>query len=138
VSHTLLSLNYLHVLIVSVIGYAIGAIWYAALFGKAWMKEMKMTPEECKAKGGGPMLMVYGFFLTILSTVTLAALVVKVGSVGYLHGAELGALVGLGLVAVREGTNAMYEFRTFKHFVIVSGHDVVLLTVQGALLTQWH
>jgi hypothetical protein len=68
----------------------------------------------------------------------LAAVVVSCGALDYKHGAVVGALVGLGIVAVREGTNAMYEFRTFKHFLIVAGHDVVLLTVQGALLTHWH
>jgi len=137
-TQTLLSLNYLHILIITVVGYAIGAVWYAALFGKAWMTEMKTTPEELKAKGGGPMTMVKTFLLTLVSTTALAAVVAKVGSVGYLHGAELGAFIGLGIVAVREGTNAMYEMKTFKHFLIVTGHDVVLLTIQGALLTRWH
>jgi len=137
-TQTLLSLNYLHILLITIAGYAIGAIWYAVLFGKAWMSEMKTTPEEMKAKGGGPITMVKTFLLTIPSTIALAAVVVRVGSVGFLHGAELGAFIGVGIVAVREGVNAMYELKTFKHFLIVSGHDVVLLTVQAALLTRWH
>jgi hypothetical protein len=40
-------------------------------------------------------------------------------------------------VAAREGVNGIFENRTLRHFMIVAGHDVVLLAVQGAILAVW-
>jgi len=139
-STILCSLNYLHIALIAAVGFFLGGLWYSVLFGKAWMAEMKLTPEECKAKGKsmGRLVMVKCFLLTVVSTTVLACLIVDHGgNIGFRHGACLGAFVGLGLVACRSAVNDMFQFKSFKHWLIVSGHDVVLLTLQGALLTHW-
>jgi len=137
-SSILLHLNYLLILLVAVLGWFVGALWYSVLFGRLWMAEMKMTPDDFKTKGAGAPLFVKSFLLTIASTIALAVLIVGLGRTDFLHGATLGAFVGVGLVATRAATNAVYEFRTLRHYLVVTGHDVVLLTIQGALLTHWH
>ncbi len=40
--------------------------------------------------------------------------------------------------AAREATNAPFENRTFRHLLVVSGHDVVLCVFQGAVPGAWH
>ncbi len=41
------SINWLAVLVAGVSAFVLGGVWYSpALFGKAWMKENKMTVEE--------------------------------------------------------------------------------------------
>jgi hypothetical protein len=127
------------VLVVSILGFGLGSIWYAPfLFGKAWIQEMKITPESMKANSGRmPMMMTGAVLFTVLSTFTLAALLSAHHTAGALKGAELGLFVGAGLVAAREGTSALFESRTLRHFLIVAGHDVVLCTVLGAVLGVW-
>ena len=137
--HAITSLSPVAVLVVSILGFGLGAIWYSPLlFAKAWMQEMKITPESMKTNSGRvPMIMTGAVLLTILSTVSLAALISFHQASGSLKGAELGLFVGAGLVAAREGTNALFESRTLRHFLIVAGHDVVLCAVQGAILGVW-
>ncbi len=48
------SINYWAVLVAAIVSYAVGALWYSALFGKKWAQLQNMTPEkmeEMKKKG---------------------------------------------------------------------------------------
>jgi hypothetical protein len=134
----LLSLNPLHVLVVAIVGFALGAVWYSPLlFVKAWMEEMNITEESMKAAGGGVGRMVSALLLTLVSTAVLAALAADHRSHGIVHGAELGVLVGGGLIASRQAVSALFSRTSLRLFLIVAGHDIVLCTVQGAILACW-
>jgi len=137
--HAIASLNPVAVLVVAFVGFCLGAVWYSPLlFVKPWMEEMKITPESMKKEAGRfPVVMGGALACTIVSTLTLASLVAAHHSAGPLKGAELGLLVGAGLVAARAGTNALFESRTLRHYLIVAGHDVLLCVVQGAILAVW-
>jgi hypothetical protein len=137
--HSLASLNPVAIIAVSVLSFLLGGLWYSPLlFMKAWIEEMKMTPEMMKAQSKGP-LRTFGpaLLLTLVSTATLASLLALCHIAGPLKGAELGLFVGVGLVAAREGTNAVFENRNLRHYIIVAGYDVVLLALQGAILAVW-
>jgi hypothetical protein len=137
--HSLASLNPVAILVVSALGFLIGGVWFSRLlFVMAWLKEMKLTSEMAKAQSKGPArTMVPAFLLTVVSTAALAALLAVCHVSSPLKGAEIGLFAGVGLVAAREGVNAIFENRTLRHFSIVAGHDVVLLLVQGAILAVW-
>ena len=137
--HALTSLSPVAILVVSVLSFLIGGLWYSPLlFVKAWMKEMKITPESMKAQNKSmAKTMGTAFLLTLVSTVTLATVIASRHTASALSGAEIGLLLGAGLIAAREGTNAVFESRSFKHFSIVAGHDITLLVIQGAILGVW-
>jgi hypothetical protein len=117
---------------------ALGFVWYIPLFGKAWMAEMKFTPETMKEEAGSvPRIMAGALLLTSVSTVALAALLSVLHVSGAGEGAEVGLLVGVALVAARQGNTALFERRTFKHVMIVSGYDVAVFALQGAILGVW-
>jgi hypothetical protein len=133
------SLHPLKVIAVSLICFAIGGLWYSPLlFVKAWLQEMKLTPEIIKARGEGRRLVMPAAILfTIVSTYALATLVAAHNPPGALKGAELGALVGVGIVAARSAVNGIFEGRTLGHYMITTGHDVVVCVAQGAILAVW-
>jgi hypothetical protein len=138
--HALTSLSPLAVLAVSLIAFAVGAVWYSPLlFSKAWMTEMKITEEQARAasKGKVPLMMGGGFLCTVVSTLALAVLVAAHRCSSPLKGAELGLFVGAGIVASRQATNAIFEMRSLKHFLVVAGHDAVQFTLIGAILAVW-
>jgi|HubBroStandDraft_1064217.scaffolds.fasta_scaffold107519_2 hypothetical protein len=136
--NSLKTLNPLAVLVVSVIGFVIGGLWFSPLlFVKAWMAEVKMTPEAAKAAGWGKSRMVAAFCLTVVSTFALAVLVALRGETSPLKGAELGLFVGALIVASRQGTNALFELRSRRYYLIVAGYDVTQFTVLGAILAVW-
>jgi hypothetical protein len=137
--HAFTSLNPVAILVVSILGFLLGGVWFSKLlFVMAWLKEMKLTSEMAKAQSKGPArTMGPAILLTIVSTTALATLLAAFHVTSALRGAELGLFVGVGLVAAREGVNAIFENRTLRHYMIVAGHDVVLFTVQGAILAVW-
>jgi hypothetical protein len=131
-------LNWIAVLVVTVIGFGLGAVWYSLLFGKAWAQEIKLTPEMMEAhRRRTGAVMSTAFLLNVLSTFTLAVLISAHHVAGADKGAELGLLVGVGLVAARQGTNMLFESRSLRHFLIVAGYEVLMCTVQGAILGVW-
>jgi hypothetical protein len=137
--HALASLNPIALLVVTVLGFLIGGVWFSRLlFVMAWLKEMKLTSEMARAQSKGP-LRTFGpaLLLTLVSTAALATLLALCHVASPLKGAEVGLFVGVGLVAAREGVNAVFENRTLRHFLIVAGHDVILLAIQGAILAVW-
>jgi hypothetical protein len=132
------SLHPLALLVVSIIGFVFGGLWFSpALFVKPWMAEVKMTPESAKAAGWGPQRMVLAFALTLVSTSALAVLVAAHHTSSPVKGAELGFFVGAGLVASRQATTALFELRTIRYFMIVSGHDIAQFTLMGTILAVW-
>jgi hypothetical protein len=134
----LVSLNYLAVLVVAIIGFVIGWLWYSVLCGKAWMAEMKLTEEAiaaCKPKMGR--ILTTGFVLTLVSTFGLAWLLRAHGSATALSGAEFGGMVGLLVVGVRFLNGGLWEGRTVRLLAITVGHEVVLYAAQGAILAVW-
>jgi len=128
-------LNYLHILIASVVGFVFGWLWYSVLFGKAWAAEMKIPEEKMKdCKSGMGASLVKGFICTFVSTVGLAMLLALHPFVSWVKGAELGAAVGLLLVGARFLNIGIWEQRSCKLQAINLWHEVLLFALQGAVL----
>ncbi len=133
-------LNYVSVLVVAVVGFLLGWLWYAVLFGKLWVTEMKITPEQIaaeKAKGGSGVYFIKGFLFTLLSTFGLAVLLQAYGVPNWKHGAAVAAFVGVFMVTIRYFNLAGWEKKSVKLQVINGGHEVVLYIIQGAILGLW-
>jgi hypothetical protein len=133
-------LNWLAVLVTTVAGFAVGAVWYSALFGGIWRTEMKITDEQMKeaAAKGMANFLIKGFIFTLLSTIGLAVLLRAHGTANWKHGAACGLFIGLFTVGMRMFNGAVYEKKSVKLQVINVGHEVVMYTLQGALLGAWH
>jgi hypothetical protein len=136
--HILHHLNYVPVIVISIIGFLFGGLWYSRfLFANAWMKEVNLTNEQCKAQGGGAKKLFLTFLCTVAATMTLDVLVGLRGSVTASSGAKLGLLVGLGLVAALQGPAALFEGRKCRYCWIVLGHNVALCVLLSAILGAW-
>jgi hypothetical protein len=132
------SLNPIAIIVVSIVAFLIGGLWFSPLlFVKAWMAEVKMTKEIAEASGFGKARMALAFCLTVLSTFGLAVLIADHGTATPIRGALIGLFVGACLVGARQATTTLFELRSIKYFLIVSGHDVVKFTVIGAILAKW-
>ena len=134
-----MSVNYLAVVVVAIIGFLLGWLWYSpVLFVKAWMEEMKFTPETmeaCKPKMAS--LMAKGFLTTLLSTFGLAVLITAHGSENWIKGAAFGFFIGVMVVGLRQVNCNLWEGRSLKLQLITVGHEVALYTLQGAILGVW-
>jgi hypothetical protein len=134
------SLNYLHVFVVTVVGFVFGWLWYSpVMFNKAWVTEMQNSSQAlANLKGKMGQATAVAFLFTLLSTFGLAVLLDAHGTVGAVKGAELGAFVGAVLVGGRMLNSSVWENRSARLLRINLGHEIVLFALQGALLGCWY
>ena len=67
------SINWLAVLVSTLVFYGLGAIWYAPpVFGKAWMKAIGMDKDSVKKDVNMTKLFVTTFILSLIMVVNLA------------------------------------------------------------------
>lgn len=129
------SINWWAVIVAVVVGYAIGAIWYApALLGNAWMAALGKTKDQLAL----PMkAMVTQFLLTIVIAVVLAAVIVRFGAVSWIEGGAIALVLSVGLVAASPASDWMFCGFNWKLYWIQTGYKVVYMTVMGAILGAW-
>ena len=131
--HIVHHLNYVAVIVVTIIGFAFGGLWYSKLlFVNAWRAEVKLTEEQCKA--GCAKKMIIALLCTFVLVTALDGLMTLVGIGSLLSGAKFGLYVGLGIAAAMQIPGAVYEGRTCKYRAIAVGHNVLLCVMVAAIL----
>ena len=128
-------INYLAVLVASLIGFVIGFLWYGPVFGKAWMAESGMTEEKVQS---GNMAKIFGttFVLQLIMTYCLAMFLAD-DSIDLAMGTFYGFLTGAGWILPTIVINNLYEQRSFKLSFIQGGYWVVVFTLMGLVLGAW-
>ena len=158
--------NLFAILVAALSTLVVGFIWYnPKVFGTIWMRESGMTEE--KMKGTNMLILfslsiVYAFLIsTVLNGIVIHqnSVVSLVGGPPMLetakpsyaifmtdykdafrtfkHGALHGFLTGLFLVLPVIGTNSLYEKRSFKYVLIVSGYWMVAFMIMGGIICAW-
>ncbi len=128
------SINWLAVLVAALAGFALGAIWYGPLLGKAWMRESGVT--EAQTKAGNP-AQIYGTTL-LLNLITATSLALFIGPDGTLQsGLFAGFMAGATFIATAFGVVYLFEFRSLKLWLINAGYWVVIMSVMGVILGAW-
>ena len=129
------SINGWAVLVAAVVGYAIGAVWYAPpVFGKRWLAALGKSKDQL----GDPLKpMVVQFFLALVIAAVLAAVVVRFGAVTWIEGAAIGFVLSVGLVSTSLLTAWMFCSLNIKLYWLQVGYKVVTITAMGAILGAW-
>ncbi len=131
----LADLNWLAVVVSAAAFYALGALWYSVLFGKAWAAEVGIDMENppktnmVKTMGGT-------FVLELVAAIVVGLLMMEMGD-GYLVGIHVGLLLGLGIASVMMGVNYLFEQRSLKLWLINAGHLTIGFAIVGAIQGAW-
>jgi hypothetical protein len=130
-------INYWAVLVAVVVNMAVGAVWYSPnVFGKTWSKLLGKKMEDMKANGStGYMVSTVG---AVLQSFILANLIRDMGITTAMRGALLGALVWIAFVAAATAPDTVFSGRPWKLWKINTGYFLVVLLINGALLSVWH
>ncbi len=132
------SINWLAVVIGTVIYFILGAVWFAPItpIGKAWMRA---AAYESPTSGG---LSTNAFYVIPLATclVMVTALALLADAIGVAtlgDGVVLGLIAGVGLAVPLLLTTAAFEFtkpQPFTWGVIDASYHAVGLTIAGAII----
>lgn len=158
--------NLYAILAASLSALVVGFIWYnPKVFGNIWMKESGMTAGKMKGTNM-VILFSLSFFYAFLISTMLNGIVIHQNSVVSLiggppmiesakpsftafmadykdfyrtfkHGALHGFITGLFLVLPIIGTTSLYERRSFKYVLIVSGYWMVTFAIMGGIICTW-
>jgi len=129
------SINYLAVLVATLVAYFFGALWYSSiLFGKIWMRALGKGKEELPA----PTLpMLISFILTFITALGLAVLINSLGITTFLGGIFIGLFIAIAFIATNTLSEYLYSGTSMKLFWIHAGYRVVYILIMGAILAVW-
>lgn len=125
--------NYLAVIVVTVIGYILGALWYSPmLLGKPWMKLTRVRNTK---------MTLWIFIGEILSTLilcyVLAFVIQSTGVQRFIDGALIGILLWLGCVATVSLERILHEKMPWELFWISAVRYLIIMLVAGGILAVW-
>ena len=123
-------LNWLAIVLATVVFFAVGAVWYSALFARAWQREVGLTTEQLT--GGRNMMLIMGtcLLLEFVVVLMLGHLFARIQPSDHAK-MMMAAGFGLAIMGPAIGINYLYQRRSLKLFLIDAGHFVVGMTMVG-------
>lgn len=125
------AINYLAVVLGAAAFFAVGALWYGVLFGKAWQKEL--WPQGTPAMTLNPALAYAGCFLAELVVSWMfghmLARIQPPTHVIWMMAGGFGATIMTPTIAI----NYLFQQRSWKLFAIDAGHIIVGALAMGAV-----
>ena len=129
-------INIWAVVVAAALAFVLGGMWYSPImFGKAWMKELKLTDEDL-AKSNMTVLFGLTFLISLVISFCLAAFL-NDPSIGVKEGTMYGFLTGFGWVSMSIGMIYLFSRYSFKLYLIDAGYQIILYTLIGAILGAW-
>ncbi|HEX6939301.1 MAG TPA: DUF1761 domain-containing protein [Longimicrobiales bacterium] len=128
-------INWLAVIVAALSTFALGAVWYGPVFGKAWMGASGMTEERAR-QGNTGMIFGVAFVIEFIAATVLAMFIGAEADAVF--GLFAGLATGLFWVAGALGVVYLFEQRPLAHWAVNAGYMVVSFTIMGAILGAWH
>ena len=112
--------------------FAVGALWYGVLFGKAWQRATGLSDEQLKSGANMPLIfgvcflaelviaMVVGHMFDFLEPSDRAKMMIATG-------------LGAGIMAPAIGINYLYMRKPLKLWLIDAGHFIVGMAALGGV-----
>ena len=129
------TINWLAVAVAGVSAFVLGGVWYSpALFGKAWMKENKLSVEEVQ-KGNKGKIFGWAFILSLVMSANLAMFLndPKINfEMGIIYGLLTGLWIFCGIAIV-----GLFELKSSRYIFINGGYMIIALGLMGAIIGAW-
>ncbi len=131
--------NWLAVVVATLVYFVVGALWYGLLFGSAWLVGIGKTQAQIEQAHSGHMLMI--FLVTLLCNFVLASVLAQVivatGPATAMHGMRVAFIAWAGFIATTIMMNYQFESRTFTMWTLSAGYPLVGMLIIGAMLGAW-
>ncbi len=125
------------VIVATVASIVLGLLWFGPIFGKQWMKFMKISPKQMKAakKKGMPastwVLMIIG---TLVTAVVLSVLVpATVGAA-----IKISAMLWLGFIAPVQLGMVLWEGKPWGLYLLTTCYYLVNLVIMGLIFAGFN
>jgi hypothetical protein len=125
-------MNWLGVVLGAVAFFAVGALWYTVLFGKAWQRATGMSDEQLKTGANMPLIFGTCLLLELLVALTVGHIFAYTSPSDR---SKMMIAVGLavGIMAPAIGICYLYLRKPLKLFLIDAGHFLFGMAALGAV-----
>jgi len=134
-------LNWLAVIVGTIIYFAIGAVWFTPmLFGRPWQRALGWDPAQT-APQMSPLTYAVPAILYLASAIATAMLAAATGSTTLGSGLVLGLVVGVGYALVINANDAIFDpnkRQPLTWFVITGAYNLLGLLIVAVLVSIWH
>jgi ABC-type spermidine/putrescine transport system permease subunit II len=128
-------INWLAVLLAFIASMVIGFVWYLpAVLGNRWMAAIGKTEEDLKNISGGAGIWVPMMVAAALTAILLAVLISKLDLDNALAGGFFALVLALVFRAGGHVIHNGFAGRPAAVTLIDSGHDLLAMTVAGAII----
>ena len=140
---TFTGLNFLGVVIATIISIISGAIWFGPkTFYPLWMKARGIESGQLQ-NNPKPVVLFGGTFLSVLiQTVSLGLIInslqVHLPDFSIIDGAGVGLVVGVGVAMFASLPHRLFGGENFKTWVIETTNDSLNLMIAGAIITAFN
>jgi hypothetical protein len=129
------AINYLAVIVATIVAFFIGAVWYSALFRTQWMAATGATAAARTSPSMPlPQLLAINAVGNLILSFILSALLHSLDAASFGGGIAVGFLVWLGFVATVLTINNTFAGRPAALTLIDGGHWLVVLVVAGGII----
>ena len=125
-------MNWVAVVLGTVVFFAVGAIWYSALFAKPWQREVGLSDEQLKAGANIPLIMGTCLLLEFVVVLMLGHLFARIQPGDHAK-MMMATGFGLAIMAPAIGINYLYQRKSLKLFLIDAGHFAVGMAAVGGV-----
>lgn len=135
-----IDVNYLGVLIAAVAAMVIGFLWYGPIFGKIWIREMKISEKDIKKakQKGMTKNYVLNFIGALITAYVLAHFVGFLTLSTFSEAFQLAFWSWLGFFAAAALLGGvLWEGKSWKLFLINGSYWLVNLIIMAGILTAW-
>ena len=129
-------INLLAIFLAAAAFFAVGAIWYSALFGKIWQREVGMEDADIQS---GNMLLIFGLcfaFELLIATVLAHQFAMTGAGDRAIMMISIGFAIGVMVPAM--GINYLFQRKSGLLFAIDSGHFIVGMAAMGGVFTLFY
>ena len=133
----LTDINWLAVAVAAVAYFALGAIWYSALFGKQWVTYQGINMQDPDAKKGVGAIMASSFLLMFVAVICIAILVERLQLYQAISGVKLGLLTGIGFAVTSISISYLYVKKPLGLHLIDGLYHVIGNIIAAIILCVW-
>jgi hypothetical protein len=128
-------INWLAVLVVTLVKFVLGFVWFGLVFGKQWQALTGVTQAQMKA--GMAKAIVTDLVTTFIMAFVLVHSVHYAGANTWGMGAGVGFFNWLGYIGAISLSQTVYEGRPLKLWGLGNAYQLISLVIMGAILAVW-
>lgn len=135
-------LNFPAILVASLASFVLGFLWHGPVFGKQWMKLMKITAAEMK-KGKKemakkmPLYLIVAFLQQVITATAIAFLVLMLEFSDATSAIILAVWIWLGFIATTLLNGVLWEKRSIPLYLFNITYQLVSLVVITLIVGLW-